>query len=223
MERARNGIKQKYCCKCETWKSLSDEFYYNRKITGEKFFVSPCKQCRRDQTQARRAANPEQTAMANIASMRKWRLKYGQKNINRDERVRKSRKLLQNELKNWNPLIFPPTTYGDCKDHFEPCPWVRCHHHLLWDCYKLLKSKGNIEIVRILFSMPVTCSLDYTKQDHTLEEIAQVFNMTRERVRQIEEKALRKINRVKRRRDQLSDFQDFENDRKTDNSIYNLS
>ncbi len=31
---------------------------------------------------------------------------------------------------------------------------------------------------------------------HTLEEIAQIFSVTRERIRQIEAKAIRKLNRV---------------------------
>jgi RNA polymerase primary sigma factor len=36
------------------------------------------------------------------------------------------------------------------------------------------------------------------KQDHTLEEVGQDFNVTRERIRQIEEKALRKLKHSSR-------------------------
>jgi RNA polymerase primary sigma factor len=34
--------------------------------------------------------------------------------------------------------------------------------------------------------------------DHTLEEVGQVYNLTRERIRQIEEKALRKLRHPSR-------------------------
>jgi RNA polymerase primary sigma factor len=36
------------------------------------------------------------------------------------------------------------------------------------------------------------------KADHTLEEVGQDFDVTRERIRQIEEKALRKLRHPKR-------------------------
>jgi RNA polymerase primary sigma factor len=36
------------------------------------------------------------------------------------------------------------------------------------------------------------------KRDHTLEEVGQDFNVTRERIRQIEEKALRKLKHPSR-------------------------
>jgi len=36
------------------------------------------------------------------------------------------------------------------------------------------------------------------KQDYTLEEVGQDFNVTRERIRQIEEKALRKLRHSSR-------------------------
>jgi RNA polymerase primary sigma factor len=36
------------------------------------------------------------------------------------------------------------------------------------------------------------------KNDHTLEEVGQDFNVTRERIRQIEEKALRKLKHPSR-------------------------
>ena len=39
-----------------------------------------------------------------------------------------------------------------------------------------------------------------TKSDHTLEEVGQRFSVTRERIRQIEAKALRKLKRPARAR-----------------------
>jgi RNA polymerase primary sigma factor len=38
------------------------------------------------------------------------------------------------------------------------------------------------------------------KQDHTLEEVGQTFDVTRERIRQIEAKALRKLRHPTRAR-----------------------
>ena len=43
--------------------------------------------------------------------------------------------------------------------------------------------------------------------DHTLEEVGQVFNVTRERIRQIEAKALRKLRHPSRSR-KLKNFID---------------
>jgi RNA polymerase primary sigma factor len=45
------------------------------------------------------------------------------------------------------------------------------------------------------------------KHDHTLDEVGQVFELTRERIRQIEEKALRKLKHSSRA-DKLKSFID---------------
>jgi RNA polymerase primary sigma factor len=45
------------------------------------------------------------------------------------------------------------------------------------------------------------------KHDHTLDEVGQVFELTRERIRQIEEKALRKLKHTSRT-DKLKGFLD---------------
>ena len=42
--------------------------------------------------------------------------------------------------------------------------------------------------------------------DHTLEEVGQQFSVTRERIRQIEAKALRKLKHPKRPRSRLRSF-----------------
>jgi len=87
----------------------------------------------------------------------------------------------------------------------------------MWD---RVKHKTNSQIVNYMLKMPVTCVFDYTKTDHTLEDIAQVFGITREMVRQNEEKALRKIRHVKTKRDELVDYIDHENRHPIDTSIY---
>jgi len=46
------------------------------------------------------------------------------------------------------------------------------------------------------------------KHDHTLDEVEQVFELTRERIRQIKEKALRKLKHSSRA-DKLKSFIDF--------------
>ncbi|MGZ3495429.1 MAG: sigma-70 family RNA polymerase sigma factor, partial [Thermodesulfobacteriota bacterium] len=46
------------------------------------------------------------------------------------------------------------------------------------------------------------------KQDYTLEEVGQYFELTRERIRQIEEKALRKLKHCSRA-DKLKSFIDY--------------
>ncbi|MDA0938940.1 MAG: sigma-70 family RNA polymerase sigma factor, partial [Proteobacteria bacterium] len=46
-----------------------------------------------------------------------------------------------------------------------------------------------------------------THRDHTLEEVGQAFSVTRERIRQIEAKALKKLRRPSRLK-QLQGFED---------------
>ena len=78
----------------------------------------------------------------------------------------------------------------------------------------------NNQIVSYLYKMPVTCLFDLTKRDHNLRECGEFFNITRERVRQIQDKALNKIKFVKSKRDMVSDYIFHENRHPIDNSIY---
>lgn len=65
-----------------------------------------------------------------------------------------------------------PVTRGECAAVARPCPWVTCQHHL---------------------AGAESCALDVADRGGaTLEEVAEALGTTRERVRQIEEKAIRK-------------------------------
>lgn len=84
------------------------------------------------------------------------------------------------------------------------CPWVGCRNHLYLD----VKANGNI---RLNFpdiepwEMEVCCALDVVPYEHTLDEVAEVFNMTRERARQVELEALENF-RYSRGSNRLRDF-----------------
>lgn len=87
-----------------------------------------------------------------------------------------------------------PRTRVDCADLDRPCPFVSCRHHLYLDV--------NPDTGTIKLNFPglephelrETCSLDVADRDGvTLEEIGRILNLTRERVRQIETRALLKV------------------------------
>lgn len=113
-----------------------------------------------------------------------------------------------------------PKTRGDCERVERPCPYVGCRYHLalqvnpatgsiglnrprpagkstVWRKRKL----GDLaeQAVEWLQGMRETCALDVAERGAILEEVGQLIGVTRERVRQIEEKALRRLASALRR------------------------
>lgn len=134
--------------------------------------------------------------------MRNWiRYHPRQKRLNIFETT-----LDEQTLCEYDPL---PSTRSDClpggRNEQRPCPYVSCRHHLRVEVNRAASSVfehsnwteptlsgGSHEYLP-------TCTLDLADQGPmNLEQIAQVFNVTRERVRQIEEKALKKLNQFER-------------------------
>jgi len=59
-----------------------------------------------------------------------------------------------------------------------------------------------------IFTVEETCVLDIAKHPRTLEDIGDILGITRERVRQIEEKTLKNL-RIPRRLKIIEDFEDM--------------
>jgi hypothetical protein len=91
--------------------------------------------------------------------------------------------------------VSPPRVRSECVNGIRPCPFVSCKYHLAFDikpCGSLLDIWPAVEV----WELKHTCALDEAKQEHTLEQIADLLNLTRERVRQIERRALAKLGVV---------------------------
>lgn len=109
-----------------------------------------------------------------------------------------SLKRLTKEERRIGLLLYPervtgkPRTRGECKDGQRPCPYVSCRHHL---GYEVLPSGSILEVFAgtEVWDLPNSCTLDLAEVPHTLDEVGAVLSLTRERVRQIEEKALAKL------------------------------
>lgn len=89
-----------------------------------------------------------------------------------------------------------PRTRAECADVPRPCPFVSCSHNLYLD---VTVTSRNIK-----FNFPdrepsemspdASCALDVADDGGaTLEDVGQFMNLTRERVRQLEERALKKL------------------------------
>jgi hypothetical protein len=112
-----------------------------------------------------------------------------------------------------------PRTFGDClregwgdHDVTGPCPWVRCSQHLAWAramggsgraCVDSPEDPRAIEkldavVEHELEEMPATCALRVASDPTTLEEIAQMLGLTRERIRQVEQDTFRRIQHSSR-------------------------
>lgn len=101
-----------------------------------------------------------------------------------------------------------PKTRADCVRVPRPCPYVSCRYNLYFDeifpgLYRSNYSGWDPKVLDRYM-----CALDYAHEGGmTLEETGQRFRLTRERVRQIEERALDKIRKYAAKTSGLSDFQ----------------
>jgi sigma-70-like protein len=97
-------------------------------------------------------------------------------------------------------LMYPPMdeprpqTRAECKEGQRPCPWVSCKHHLYLDVNPETGSiKLNFPDLEV-WEMKDTCSLDVADRNGiTLEEVGEIMNLTRERIRQVEVRGLLKL------------------------------
>ena len=88
-----------------------------------------------------------------------------------------------------------PRCRADCENDERPCPWVSCKHHLYIDVEKPGSLKSNFPR-KELWELEETCALDVAARGgETLEEIGQLLQITRERVRQIEKSFLERLQR----------------------------
>jgi Sigma-70, region 4 len=87
-----------------------------------------------------------------------------------------------------------PRTRADCGAEARPCPWVACKHHLYLD---INPETGSIKINfpdREPWELEHTCALDVADTgSKTLDEIGEITNLTRERIRQVEVRGLVKL------------------------------
>jgi len=93
------------------------------------------------------------------------------------------------------PVDIPrPSTRSECREEMRPCPWVACKHHLYLD---INPETGSIKINfpdLEPWELQHTCALDVAERGGiTLEEVGEIMNLTRERIRQVEVRGLLKL------------------------------
>lgn len=105
----------------------------------------------------------------------------------------------------------PPATRGDCRPDGDgdassrPCPWVSCKHHMYLDVTDVGSIKINYPDLEPL-DIPETCALDIADRGGiTLEQVGELMNLTRERIRQIEVIGLVKLKRLMPRKGEILD------------------
>lgn len=101
--------------------------------------------------------------------------------------------------KQWAELeALRPKTRSECVDGPRPCPHVSCRHHLFLDVSPHTGAiKLNFPDLEA-WELPVSCALDIAEDGgRTLEDVGEIMNLTRERIRQLELKALSKLEAVR--------------------------
>ncbi len=90
-----------------------------------------------------------------------------------------------------------PRTRAECIHGPRPCLFVACKHHLYLD---VNPETGSIKVNfpdKEPWDLADTCALDVAERGGvTLEEVGELLNLTRERVRQVEVEGLRKLKEV---------------------------
>jgi len=87
----------------------------------------------------------------------------------------------------------PTVTRADCKDLPRPCPHTACRYHMTNEAPA---GVGHPNSRTHKADVCVADLLDAEPHPHTLDEIGELFGVTRERIRQIQAKALRKLKRA---------------------------
>lgn len=97
-------------------------------------------------------------------------------------------------------LLYPekverPVIRAECEDGIRPCPFVGCRHNLYIEAKHTGSIRQNFDCEPWDVPPDKSCSLDLCNDKKTMEEVGAILNITRERVRQIEEKTLAKLAR----------------------------
>lgn len=114
-------------------------------------------------------------------------------------------------------ILYPEVDYprphsrAECRNAERPCPYVSCKHHLYLDVNPETGSiKLNFPDVEV-WELEETCALDIAERGGvTLEEVGEIMNLTRERIRQLEMSGLTKLAENNDAPElNLSEFNDF--------------
>jgi sigma-70-like protein len=101
-------------------------------------------------------------------------------------------------------LLYPEDDYAKprvraaCAGGARPCPYVSCKHHLYVDVSPRTGAiKLNFPDLEV-WEMGDSCALDVADRGGTtLEDVGAIMNLTRERIRQVEVKALAKLEALR--------------------------